>query len=443
MTSGDRSPLRAASVHNLTGGAATYTALAASSIASPEESLHAGISNAPFAGDTFSRGTSYSQPRSITLDTKYDGVVTVSIWPGYAILVTNKAGGRKVEIGPKVVLLEYDEIVQPMELSTGRPKTDTRLLRTAYLRVGNNHVSDKVSVQTEDLVDVELEVSYRVNFEGDDPLKWFDVENYVKVLCDHARSKLRNAAKQVGIQDFYTKTIEIVRDTLLGPSLADGSPRVGLAFQENGMRVYDVEVLNVDIEDAAVANLLVRAQTDALTGAIRVMSAEKATEQTVLLEGYKRQTLAEEEKTSEAIATVKLADLYRTLQQRMAQVAMELNEQEERNKVTEARLAIDRITDEQNTDLQYLRESRRVEIYQAETSEFIRRAEVLTGPLVDALNNFGDKKFVQSMVEAMGPAALALGVTTGDLMGRVFADTPFAGVLETINERPFAHSDGR
>jgi hypothetical protein len=40
----------------------------------------------------------------------------------------------------------------------------------------------------------------------------------------------------------------------------------------------------------------------------------------------------------------------------------------------------------------------------------------------------------------MGPAAMAAGVTTADLLGQLFGGTPFEGVLQTLAERPLALS---
>ena len=51
------------------------------------------------ATSNISRGVSYTKPRTITLDTKFDGVVSVNVWSGYAICVVNKAGKRDVVVG--------------------------------------------------------------------------------------------------------------------------------------------------------------------------------------------------------------------------------------------------------------------------------------------------------------------------------------------------------
>jgi hypothetical protein len=74
--------------------------------------------------------------------------------------------------------------------------------------------------------------------------RWLRVENYVKFLTDHMRSVLRHAIKGHGVEHFYASAIGIVRDTVLGKT-DDKNKRPGRLFEENGMRVYDVEVLNV------------------------------------------------------------------------------------------------------------------------------------------------------------------------------------------------------
>ena len=54
-----------------------------------------------------SRGTSYTKPRTITLDNKFEGVVSVDVWTGYAVNVISKNGERKVVCGPQTILLDY------------------------------------------------------------------------------------------------------------------------------------------------------------------------------------------------------------------------------------------------------------------------------------------------------------------------------------------------
>lgn len=163
----------------------------------------------------FSRGTTYYDPRTLTFDNKFKGVVTVDVWTGYAVNIVKKDGNRKVVTGPCTCLLDYDESLEVMEMSTGKPKTTDNLIKTVYLRVNNNKISDIIKVETRDGVTVSIKVSYCVDFLEEYKDKWFLVENYVKFLCDNIRSIVKREVKQYGIQEFYQNASEIVRDIIL------------------------------------------------------------------------------------------------------------------------------------------------------------------------------------------------------------------------------------
>ena len=226
------------------------------------------------ANANISRGVSYTKPRTITLDTKYDGVVTVDVWTGYAINVVSKTGKREVVVGPTTRLLAYDETLEAMSLSTGRPKTTDNLLQTAYLRVENNKVSDLINVETKDFVGVQIKVSYCVNFLEEYKDKWFSVENYVKYMCDRVRSLLKREAKNYTIQEFYAKCSDIVRIIVLDKkNKKENSKYNGRLFVENGMLIHDVEVLSVKVE-SEIASLLEEHQYDIISKTLELSDAE-------------------------------------------------------------------------------------------------------------------------------------------------------------------------
>ncbi len=396
-----------------------------------------------FAGDSFMRTSSFSPPRTIVLDTKYEGAVAVNIWPGYAVMVVEKTGERRVEVGPKMILLEYGETLMPLELSTGKPKTDKNLFRTAYLRVTNNQVSDKVTVETKDLVKVDVMISYRVNFEGsseEEQERWFSVENYVKVLTDHCRSRMRNFAKRHGIQEFYTNTIDIVRDAILGEVPEEGK-RPGLPFSENGMRVYDVEVLDVSIEESSVSGLLVDAQERALSGAIELSAAEEAAERNKKLEELRRKELNEREATAKREAQLALDGIARKLAQDKARAAAEGAVAGVRR--SEAIKALEDVkrAEEQRIELAQKEAEQEIARMQDETNEYVERTKAITPDMIAALQTFGDQRFVERVTEAVAPLALATGVTTADVLGQVFKGTPFEGVMQNLASRPLSKKD--
>src|SRR5205085_2039 len=72
--------------------------------------------------DSIERNLAYTQPRTVTLNTKYQGVPTINVWTGYAVMIVSKTGARRVEKGPSTILLDYDEGLDVLEMSSGKPK---------------------------------------------------------------------------------------------------------------------------------------------------------------------------------------------------------------------------------------------------------------------------------------------------------------------------------
>ncbi len=253
-------------------------------------------SNLNFA-DEMSRKNSFTKPRTLTMDNKYEGAVTINVWPGFAIQVVKKTGERQVVVGPSVRLLEFDETLEVLELSTGKPKSDGVLMRTAYLQTQNNIVSDIIDAETKDLVDVSIRLSYRVNFTGNDK-KWFSVANYVKLMTQHLRSIVRNRVKKINIEDFNNDPADILRDTILGPA-EEGKKRLGKTFEENGMHVYDIEVLNIKIGDNEISYFLKDYQKHIVQQNLQINKLQKDLENTKKEEEINRQSLEEKFKTEE------------------------------------------------------------------------------------------------------------------------------------------------
>lgn len=222
-----------------------------------------------------SRGTSYTKPRTITLDNKFEGVVSMDIWTGYAVNVISKDGTRKVVCGPQTILLDYDQTLEVLQMSTGKPKTDANLIKTVYLRHENNKVSDMITIETKDFVRAAVKVSYCVDFDPNYMDKWFAVENYVKYLCDRQRALIKRAAKEYAIEEFYQNYSDIVRNIAIDAcpeGVAKEHP--GRFFAENGMYVHDCEVLSIDVE-AEIADMLEEHQHEMVRKALKVADAER------------------------------------------------------------------------------------------------------------------------------------------------------------------------
>ena len=224
-----------------------------------------------------SRGTSYTKPRTITLDNKFDGVVSVDVWTGYAVNVISKDGSRKVICGPQTVMLDYDQTLEELQLSTGRPKTTDNMIHTCFLRHENNKVSDLINVETKDFVRCTVKVSYCVDFDQAYQDKWFNIDNYIKFMTDRERSLMKRAAKNYTIEEFHQNYVDIIRDVAIDKNKdgADGEKKhKGRFFPENGMYVNDCEVLSICVEDE-IAEMLIVHQRDMVRKALQLSAADK------------------------------------------------------------------------------------------------------------------------------------------------------------------------
>jgi major vault protein len=390
---------------------------------------------AGYMNDEMERKTEFTEPRAIKLDTKYDGAVLLNIWPNFAVQVVNKTGDRKVVEGPKVITLEYDESLEILELSTGKPKTDHTLMKTAYLQTKNNVVSDIVTVETKDLIPVDVRLSYKVDFEGD-AKKWFNVSDYVKLLTQHMRSLIRNVAKKTTVQEFNDKAADIIRDTILGESIGEETKtRPGRSFAENGMKIYDVEVLDVAINDEEISEMLVGNQHDIVEQNLNILKLTKDLEFSKVSEEITRQKLDETLKThskktevellqetnSNKIATVKFKN---TKDLEAAKVVAENDLQEVVDMIVASKLA----REKQMEDLKLVYEKERSAIQIQEVEAHM--AAIQPG-LIEAMIASNDVNLAEILAKNLKEQKT--GVNLGDLFGK---SGGFEGLLKTVEGTP-------
>lgn len=333
--------------------------------------------------DEMERKTSYTKPRTIKLDTKYDGAVIMNIWPNYAIQVVNKSGDRKVIEGPAVTMLEYDEGLDVLELSTGKPKNDHDLLRTVYLQTKNNVVSDIIDVETKDLVNAQIKLSYRVNFEGENN-KWFNVPNYVKLLTQHMRSLIRNIVKKDTIENFNENAADIIRDGVLGTS-EDGK-RTGRKFEENGMCIYDMEILDLKIGDDEIDDLLRRNQHDTVRQNLRILQATKKLEDTKTLEDLRRKEMDEIAQTKKKEHELEETKIDQVNALAIKKLQNDKDKQEDLDIIGDANLERKKKHDDQNLSIKQEYSNIRVK-------EFEKEMAAIQPKLIEALISSNDIQF--------------------------------------------------
>lgn len=399
------------------------------------------------ANANISRGVSYTKPRTITLDTKFDGVVGVNVWTGYAINVVSKTGKREVVVGPQTRLLDYDETLEAMELSTGRPKTTDHLFTTAYLRVENNKISDLINVQTRDFVDVQVKVSYCVDFLEEYKDKWFSVENYVKYLCDRQRSLLKREAKQHNIEDFYANVSDIVRKIALNESDNKSTEKgkkeaKGRLFKENGMLVHDVEVLSVSVE-SHVARILNEHQESMVRNSLELSDAEKKNAITKQLAKYEKEEAEIRNATKmcqlELRSALENAQLEKeeqlaTIRRAQAQAAKdaEVAMQKALDDIHNAKLERDKMIDQakiESAEKMAAIEKAKQEAY-AETVTKIM--ESISEDLVAAMTSKANSDMLETVTKAMSPYAISKGESVVDVTNKLLRGTSLEDTISNI-----------
>jgi major vault protein len=404
--------------------------------------------------DEFSRASTYTQPRTITLDTKFQGAPTINVWTGYAVLVTSKTGRRRVEIGPTTVLLDYDEGLEILSLSTGTPKTTVRTLDTPYLRVENNQVSDVVMVETLDHVGVRIQLSYRVDFEGDSQ-KWFAVENYIKLLCDHVKSVLKGEVRKLPVEDFYASSTGRIRDLVLGPRgsgpesrEAEGARR-GMGFS-NGMRIVDVDVISVALNDDKIRGLLEQAQHDVVRSNIELSTLNRELGVT-----KQREQIARDTAEVKALTKLKTDELARELATSelataLARIANTLRETGERKKQVEVEAEIDafktasridRVKREREQELSFfaIEQDKKIELLRAEAETAVQRFQAASGNFSEALVQLGRHDTLVKVAEAWNTQKIIEGESLGDTLSRMFGNTPLKALVDQLSSNGAAH----
>jgi major vault protein len=392
--------------------------------------------------DAMKRGTSYSPPRTITLDTKYDGAVRIDVWSGFAAQVVNSKGNRRTVIGPQTILLQYDEYLERLSLSTGKPKNSDKRLNQAFLRYISNPVSDIISLKTQDLVNVDVQVKYLVRFEEADKDSWFSVDNYVGYMADHLRSMIGNTVRNIGVQEFYSNAANILRDTVLGAKVANGE-RLLKHFKENGMTIYDLELISIQVKDTSVADLLARSRQETLVDAIEL---ERAKEKLTLTQGKEtanRLVLTEFATTQELKDTITAEAVARVAAQRLVEIESENTLTLKRNEGEQAAAEIAKVTkalyletEKASKDLASLYEQQKLDREIKLLVEEALAQEKCMGAVQPALIESIIALAQSGQFEALGelaPLSIVQGQSIAGTFQQLFAGTPLEGMVSNIS----------
>ncbi len=344
--------------------------------------------------------------------------LSVYVPPSTAVMVTAK-NRRDVVVGPQIRILDYDEELEQLTLSTGRPKTDDEMLTTCFLQIQGNRVSDLVRVETADHVELKVTLSYRVSFVGDSE-KWFNVKNYVGLLCDHLGSIIRAAARNTAIDTFHAGSTDILRTAILGPRTEHGE-RDGRHFQENGMWVYDVEVLDVRILDADVETMLCDAQRLAIASTIGRKQQELRLGDEKLKETVNQQINAAQMATLSASTELEAAR--RAVELSRAETVVELDRLDRVGRASHEAEAYS-IEHRARLDLAQERTALETRALEARVTAFREQMQALQPELIATLKLLGQKQLAGELSKNLSPLAILGGESVADVVGRLLERLP-------------------
>ena len=393
-----------------------------------------------------SRGTSYTKPRTITLDNRFEGVVNIDVWTGYAVNVVSKSGERKVVCGPQSVMLDYDQTLEELTLSTGKPKTADNTISTVFLRHENNKVTDIVALETKDFVKCQVKLSYDISFDEEHQDKWFAVDNYVKFACDRMRSILKNIAKKYSIDEFHAQYVDIIRNAAINytPETKEGS-KWGRFFHENGMRIFDCEVLNFQVE-ASIAEMLEEHQSELVQRQLELSVADQRV--------ITAKKLAEAEKAENEVATQKVINkmnLQREEAIRKMDITSEINRlkeaeeiavkqaEEDMQTVLDAIQAAELRRKENEINQELARKNAEAALEKAKQDAYAatiaKIMESISPGLIEALMSNANVDMMNNLTYAVGPYAIAENESIADVTNKLLRGMPLEGALEKIIQK--------
>ena len=397
------------------------------------------------ANANISRGVSYTKPRTITLDTKYEGVVTIDIWGGYAINVVSKTGKRDVVIGPTTRLLDYDETVEAVNLSGGKPKTENKKITTAFLQIENNRVSDIIYAQTSDFTNVQIELNYCVDFLTLYKDNWFAINDYVKYLCDNMRSLVKREVRKYEIKDFYTNSTEILRNIVLDVNKESKEEPVGRLFRANGMLVTDVNIVEIRVTDA-VAKMINSNTLDLIQKKIDLSDAEEKTRTIEALE----ENLRKQEQMKNETALYKLALEKKAKEEQMAyEEAIKERERANQSAAVQARNDLQNLlTEIANAEIERENQKREAEVAHAKELAEIEKSKqeayaatvkeimsAISPDLIAAISANSKAELLREGMASMSPYAIANGESVADTVNKLMRGTPLEDVLDKASTK--------
>jgi major vault protein len=226
---------------------------------------------------------------------------------------------------------------------------------------------------------------------------------------------------------------------VLGTQGDDGT-RPGRRFEENGMRIYDVEVLGVEIGDESIETLVVGAQHAVVEQTLTLDEERRRLELTREREEIERQVQAIQALTREQTLALARAEVLAAFELERAKIQAEadarkarldatLADQSAMDGVHSAELLRRRSTAQLELETSDKELALRLRELQAEVAAVAEKARAVSPDLVAALTAFGDRALAEKMAQSMAPLAILGGESVSEVLARLLRGTTLAKVL--------------
>ncbi|WP_371801875.1 hypothetical protein [Candidatus Lokiarchaeum ossiferum] len=167
------------------------------------------------------------------------------------IAMINSGETQRVEIGPKMLLLEPFDRLKTLIISGKTPKMPNILTKWKIF-LGPMFVSDQLCVRTKDNAELLIHLRYKTRFNIDPKnlKKIFAVEDFIGYATETMASIIRQEAAQHNFEEFHSKAAELIEPVLFKHDLTY------FRFEENYFEIFGLDIKKILPQDAEIANQL-------------------------------------------------------------------------------------------------------------------------------------------------------------------------------------------
>ena len=384
---------------------------------------------------SISRGTSYTKPRTITLDNKYDGVVTINVWSGYAVNVVSPNGTRNVVLGPQTILLDYEQTLETFKKGN---QSDV------YLKIEHNKFYDEFKVETADNIECTIGLTYNASYLMEYMDKWFNIEDSYQYAIDQLRTVIRREAANHSVKDFYQNYSDIIYNSIISETIQPNGENIkGYMIKENGLLICDCDINFCRVPDE-IEQMFIDYHADMLARAMKLEEEEdKARIAELALEAERKEHEVEKLKMLDKLA------LQREEAIKKLEIQTEVNRKQDAEKkatkqaendlqvlydaIHESSLERERKAQEQK--IKHEKELADIErVRQEAYANTIREIMTSIQPeLIAAMESKSNADMTVAIAESMAPYAIARGESAADVVNKLLRGTSLENVIKGID----------